>query len=104
MVSYQQINYSKDFKNIRIFLKPNFFQEAQLTQAELAKLSGTEGAHHGQSTSVNVKAGSFGGSKFTGLKGEERTKFVNTVLESTFYPERTDGEVERLSTLMKSHV
>ena len=53
---------------------------------------------------MNVKAGSFGGSKFTGLKGEERTKFVNTVLESTFYPERADGEVERLSTMMKSHV
>ena len=30
------------------------------------------------------------------LLGSDRTKFVKTVMESTFYPERTDSEAEEI--------
>ena len=38
------------------------------------------------------------------LVGEDRTKFVTTVLNSTFHPESTDAETEKLSKKISSKV
>jgi len=38
------------------------------------------------------------------LKGAERTKFVTTVMQSTFNPANTDAETEKIGSMVSTKV
>ena len=78
----------------------------ELTQDQLQQFEGSQTGQNQASTTQPAKAASRVSAAAAStvscsdpriLKGDERTKFVTGVMNTTFFPERTDKETIRIS-------
>ena len=79
----------------------------ELTQEQLGQLDASQQGDRIASTTQPAKAPSNNGSTWSDpriLKGDERSKFVTSVMNTTFHPERTDKETIDISKKVRTKV